>query len=182
MAVVLRVKNNPLDTKRVGHTPTLFVVCTLLLAACGMAGRPVSTPFMAPTMPVPVITPTSAPVAAPPTPLPLCQDNLTYREDLTIPDGTTVAPKTVLDKRWRVENSGTCNWDEHYHLKLTAGSDMGAVQDQALYPARAKSEVILRVQFTAPAEAGTYRSSWQAYDPDGKAFGDPVFIDIIVSK
>ena len=133
-------------------------------------------------MPAPTVTPTSVVVTAAPPPLPVCQDNLTYREDLTIPDGNTVAPETVLDKRWRVENSGTCNWDAHYRLKLTAGSDMGAMQDQALYPARAKSDVILRIEFTAPAEPGTYRSSWQAFGPDSKPFGDPVFIDIIVSK
>lgn len=180
MAVILRVKNNPLDMSRVGHAPTLFILCGMLLAACGQAILPAATPFVAPTMPAPTIALTPTPVEAQPTPLPLCLDNLTYREDLTIPDGSPVAPKTILDKRWRVENSGTCNWDERYRLKLTAGSEMGATQEQALYPARAKGEVILRIEFTAPAEPGAYRSSWQAYGPDSKPFGDPVFIDIIV--
>ncbi len=27
---------------------------------------------------------------------------------------------------------------------------------------------------------GTYRSAWQAYDPDGLPFGDPFFIEIEV--
>jgi hypothetical protein len=170
-------------SRRVGLLgPTLFLCLGLALSACGQGGLPAATPFVAPTMPVPTVTATFVPVEAQPTPLPLCQDNLTYKEDLTIPDGSPVAPQTILDKRWRVVNSGTCNWDEHYRLKLTGGSEMGAAQVQALYPARANSEVILRIEFTAPAEPGAYRSSWQAYSPDGKPFGDPVFIDIIVQQ
>ena len=46
-----------------------------------------------------------------PTATPTCSDWLTFVEDLTIPDGTSVIPGSVLDKRWQVENSGTCNWD-----------------------------------------------------------------------
>jgi hypothetical protein len=40
--------------------------------------------------------------------------------------------------------------------------------------------VVLRMVFTAPQEAGTYRSAWQAYDPDGGPFGDPFYIEIVV--
>jgi hypothetical protein len=80
-----------------------------------------------------------------------------------------------------VENSGSCNWDERYHLKLTDGADLGAAHDQALYPARGGTKAVIRILFTAPSQPGTYRSSWQAYSPDGKAFGDPIFIEIIVN-
>jgi hypothetical protein len=136
---------------------------------------------MAPTMSAPIqITNTSSPVEQQPTPLPICQDNWTYISDLTIPDGSVVPPGAVLDKRWRVENSGTCNWDERYRLKLSGGSELGAPVEMALYPARSHSQAVIRIELTAPSTPGAYRSSWQAYNPDGTSFGDPIFIDIIV--
>ena len=57
--------------------------------------------------------------------LPVCQDNLTFIEDLTVPDGTYVDPGVVLDKRWKVRNSGSCNWDEDYRFKLIDASTNG---------------------------------------------------------
>jgi hypothetical protein len=57
---------------------------------------------------------------------------------------------------------------------------MNAVQEQALYPARAGTNAVIQILFQAPAESGTYRSAWQAYNPDGQPFGDPIFIDIAV--
>ena len=118
--------------------------------------------------------------AALPTPTPPCADSLRYIEDLNIPDGSQVSSGESLDKRWSVENNGSCNWDKGYHLKLIAGPELGASAEQALYPARSGSQVTIRIIFTAPTEAGVYRSAWQAYNPDGRPFGDPVFIEIQV--
>ena len=115
-----------------------------------------------------------------PTPTPICMDNLLFLGDLTIPDGTVVEPGERLDKRWQVENNGTCNWDERYRVKLIAGPGMGVPVQQALYPARSGTEVVIRMVYFAPDEPGNYRSAWQAYDPNGLPFGDPFFIDIIV--
>jgi hypothetical protein len=102
-------------------------------------------------------------------------------EDLTIPDGTQVAPGQIIDKRWRVENVGDCNWNEFYRLRLVAGPDLGSPSEQALYPARSGTQAMIRAFFVAPAEPGVYRSAWQAYDPQGRPFGDTVFIQIIVT-
>jgi hypothetical protein len=116
-----------------------------------------------------------------PTATQTCQDNLSYLEDLTIPDGKQVSPGEMLDKRWKVKNSGSCNWDARYQLRLVAGPGLGAKESQALYPARSGTEFDLRILFTAPDQAGTYRSAWQAYDPRGQPFGDPVFVEISVA-
>ncbi len=111
---------------------------------------------------------------------PACSDGLVFLEDLTIPDGSQVAPGDILDKRWLVKNSGTCNWDEDYRLKLVSGLDLGAPVEQALYPARGGTESVVRILFTAPADPGYYQSAWQACDPQGDPFGDPFFIEILV--
>ena len=167
------------------------ILLAFLLTACGGGGR-ASTPipYRPPTLeaastPLPTFPPESfienLPVETPvPTLAPDCYNGLFFVEDLTIPDGTLVSPGTILDKRWRVQNTGTCNWDERYRLKEIAGPELGAVPEQRLYPARSGSEAVIRIQFTAPAEAATYRSAWQAYDPEGRPFGDPFFIQVVV--
>ena len=110
----------------------------------------------------------------------LFASDLAYLEDLTIPDGKQVSSGEQLDKRWRVQNSGSCNWDARYQLRLIAGPSLGAKETQALYPARSGTEFELRILFVAPDQPGTYRSAWQAYDPRGQPFGDPVFVEISV--
>jgi hypothetical protein len=112
----------------------------------------------------------------------LCTDQLVFVEDLTIPDGSEVQTGARLDKRWKVRNGGSCNWDDRYRVKLVAGAAMGALPEQALFPARGGTELIVRMQFVAPTEAGPYRSAWQAFDPQGDPFGDPFYIDVTVTS
>ena len=138
-------------------------------------------PIQMPATPVIPATATPDGIDFLPTATPTCSDSLTFVEDLTIPDGTSVIPGSVLDKRWQVENSGTCNWDADYSIQRTAGPELGAPQNLALYPARSGGEAMLRIEFIAPLEAGTYRSAWQAYNPQGVAFGDPFYIEFAVS-
>lgn len=140
--------------------------------------------FIPPTLNIPTLSPT-APVLIQeeelrPTPTPSCDDNLTFLNDITIPDGTAVNPDKILDKRWQVQNTGTCNWDDRYRLRLIAGLDLGAVPEQALFPARGGTLLVIRMLFTSPGEPGSYRSAWQAHSPAGEPFGDPFFIDIVV--
>ena len=172
----------------------LGLLLAALVSSCGIIVRDEPADeeiFRAPTQAVsltpPPATPTQLTTATPvsgdfhPTATPVCSDALTFIEDLTIPDGMQVNPGTVLDKRWRVENSGTCNWDESYSIQRTAGQELGAPERLALYPARSGGEAMLRIQFIAPEEPGTYRSAWQAYNPLGEAFGDPFYVEFTVS-
>lgn len=159
----------------------LFILA-MMLAGCGSLNL-FSTPdvYIPPTLaalPQPLETP--RPTLIPVTPTPSCTNNLTFDEDLTIPDGTFVNAGTTLDKRWQVNNRGTCNWEAGYTLRLITGPAMGAEPEQALYPARAGTDAVIRVMYIAPSESGIYRSAWQAFTPDGQAFGDPIFIEIVV--
>ena len=138
-----------------------------------------ATPLILQATPTPIQDQAST-LAALPTPTPPCADSLRYIEDLSIPDGSQVSSGERLDKRWSVENNGSCNWDKDYRLKLVAGPELGASTEQALYPARSGSLANIRIVFTAPSEPGAYRSAWQAYNPAGQPFGDPVFIEIQV--
>jgi len=171
-----------------------ILLAILLVSIFAAACTPPSTPtiFRPPTQPQPThILATTTPVPVLFTPVPattitptqtgLCVNDLEFLEDITIPDNTMVTIDSTIDKQWLIKNSGTCNWDSTYHLKWIGGDPMAARQDQVLFPARAGTQLTLRILFTAPAVEGTYESSWQAYGPDEIAFGDPVFMKIIVT-
>lgn len=184
------------DMLRLTLRPCLILLPIIFFAqAC--APQPTSTPFRPPTAlppPQPFATTTPVPVAplAPFTSQPTltatstatagpCTNGLTYVDDITIADNTSVLPNASIDKQWLVQNSGTCNWDASYRLKWVAGSPLGAADEQLLYPARAGAQATLRILFTAPAEAGSYESAWQAVDPRGNIFGELIFIKIVVA-
>lgn len=162
----------------------------ILLSACTLS--PVRQAPDANDLPL-FVAPTISPTEVPPTPLPdeptaapagenseNCTDGLKFIADKTIPDGTVIAPGATVDKRWEVENSGTCNWGIGYTLRQISGEEFSAATDQALVPARSGSRTEIRIFFTAPTETGTFRSAWQAFSPQGTAFGDLFYIEIIV--
>ncbi len=162
--------------------PIVLFAGILLLTGCSPpTDSDTPAPFSAPAVAV-TPTPLASPIPTdiPPSPTPACINNLTFGADVTIPDGTAVSPGSQIDKRWKVLNSGTCNWDQGYKLVLITGAEMGSSSPQALYPALAGSEATVRIIFTAPAEPGIYRSAWQAVGPSGETFGDPIFIEIVV--
>ncbi len=172
----------------------LAVVFTVyFISACSPA--PTSTPFRPPTIQAPlieptfIIHPTQEIVVIQPTPLPTtiptvnpenCDNNLTFVEDITIPDNMFTTFGLALDKQWRVQNSGTCNWNSGYRLKHIGGAELGAPEEFALYPAKAGNQATIEILFTAPFTEGSYESAWQATDPNGTAFGDPIYIRIAV--
>lgn len=172
-----------------------FLLLCLILSACAglediLSIRQTEAPYYRPPTAdvtlASLLTPSPGGISPHPSSTPLltatldCINNLTFIEDQTIPDGAQVQPGESLDKRWLVENSGTCNWDASYRLKLIAGAEMGLSREQALYPARSGTQVSIRLVFTAPEQPDVYRSAWQAFSPSGEAFGDPIFIEVQV--
>ena len=167
-----------------------LILLSIIFFAAACSPRSAPTPFRPPTaIPPTQIPPTSTPQPATPTvALTImatlnegpCTNQLTFLDDLTIEDGTTFAPGASIDKQWLVQNDGTCNWDASYKLKWVGGYTLGVTEEQPLFPGAAGVQVTLRIVFTAPAEPGTYQTTWQAADPNGNLFGDPVFMEIVV--
>ena len=155
-------------------TPTFFVppAAPIVPATATTQANP-ATPTLT-TTPLP----TATQVTTTPTP---CTNDLRFVQDVTVPDGTSVAPGERVDKQWLVTNAGTCNWDASYRLKLITGDAMDAPTEQPLYPARGGTQATLRIIFTAPQSAGNYASAWQAFAPDGTAFGEALTLQINVA-
>jgi len=171
----------------------IIVFVGMLLAACSSAERaplpatPTAIVFRPPTVDPLIIQLEETEAArltaeSPPTPTPACTNGLEFVEDVTIEDGSVVSPGQRLDKRWKIFNAGTCNWDARYEIQLIAGPAMDAPISQALFPALSGVEAEIRMIFYAPNEPGSYRSAWQAFDPRGNPFGDAFFIDIVVAQ
>jgi len=174
----------------------LISICLLLASSCSSLAT--ETPFIPPTGQAPLIepaliinpTPQTVQIQASPIPTIIipptvdpknCINNLTFIEDITIPDNTYITYGSVIDKQWLVQNSGTCHWSSGYRLLHIGGAELGAPEGIALYPARSNTQATLQITFTAPFTDGTYESAWQAFDPAGLPFGDPIYIRILVA-
>lgn len=162
----------------------ILVMLASIIAGCqpGVLG-PTLTPVAN------FVPPTSEPFAAEkqmgeynplPTQQPNCDNQLKFRDDLTIPDGTEVSPGDEIIKRWLISNLGSCNWNRSYSLQLISGLALGARKVQELFPARQSTDAVVEIIFTAPDNPGRYNTWWQAYDPEGNRFGDPIFMEIVV--
>ncbi len=172
------------EKRKIIVSVSIFFWLVLILSACGTPAITTTGSFPSFT-PLQSFTPTWTPdlpqPALPPTSTPSCLANLSFVEDVTIPDDSVVTPGSELDKQWLVQNSGTCNWDVNYRLRIISGDPMGAAAEQSLYPARAGTQATIRIVFIAPPIPGNYLSEWQAFDAQGIAFGDSFFMKIVVS-
>jgi hypothetical protein len=122
-------------------------------------------------------TATETPTASP---TPPCADNLVFLNDVTVPDGSQFLPGQPIDKQWSVRNSGNCDWRADYRLVLVSGNALGPRSEAALYPAKAGAEAVLQLPMLAPQAPGQYTGRWQARNPDGKLFGNVIFIKVEV--
>ncbi len=185
-----------MTTHRLLPSRRLFAVVVILLSlsACSSVATP--TPFRPPTLepqliePTLIIQPTKQAVVVQSTPLPTiiqttnpqdCVSDLNFIDDVTITDNSFVTYGSNMDKQWLVENTGTCHWDASYRLRHLGGAVLGAPEEVMLYPAKAGTQATIQIVFTAPFTDGVYESAWQAYDPRGNPFGDPIYIRVTVA-
>jgi Ig-like domain from next to BRCA1 gene len=80
--------------------------------------------------------------------------------DVTIPDGTVMAPGQAFVKKWRIKNIGTCAWSG-YTLIFDSGDSMNGPATKAISALNPGQEVDLEVNLTAPSAAGNYRGYWR---------------------
>lgn len=145
------------------------------------------------TLPTPPPLPTQLPPPTQTVPAPVdlapaippnraCTNDATFIEDVTLPDRTQVEPGEVLDKRWAVRNSGSCNWGPGYRLVRMGEDSLQGVDEVALYPARAGATAIIRVSLTAPPKPGMHISRWRLAAPDGTPFGEEIYLWIEIPE
>jgi hypothetical protein len=179
----------PSATASPTNTTAPLVTLALPTTAVGGTAPAGSTPGALPTLsfnntpnanttPIAGFTPLSGSPAAPvntSAPLGDACNNSIYIADVTVPDGTVVKPGVNFEKVWRVQNTGSCTWDDGYKLVFIGG-------DQALDPptfefARAEDFVAggetadIGVTLTAPLAEGDYTATWRLQSDTGAFFG-----------
>ncbi len=109
--------------------------------------------------------------------------------DVTIPDGTNLAPGAAFVKTWRLKNIGTCTWNTSYALVFASGEKMGTTTVVNLPSSVAPGATVdLTINLTAPATAGKYRGYWQLRNASNVLFGigtnanKPFWVEINVGQ
>jgi hypothetical protein len=138
-----------------------------------------NTPLSVPTLPVATLPPAASATA-------VC-DQAEFVKDITIPDGSQIAPGAAFTKTWRLRNAGVCPWSG-YTLVFESGDLMGATSPQTIGTVSPGQEVDLSVNFTAPTTSGSYRSYWRIRNSAGVLIpvlggtqGKSFFVDIKVA-
>lgn len=156
-----------------------------------LAARATDTPLPTNTRP-PTLTPTTTVTPTPtetPTPSPVpptsvvetfC-DNSQFLEDVTIPDGTLLAPGQVFEKTWLFQNTGRCAWKQGYTIGWVSGDVLGGVTRPLPEVVAPNGTVQATVRLTAPFKPGTYRGVWRLFNRKSEPFGDFVSVLIVVA-
>lgn len=128
--------------------------------------------------------PTREPTAQPVTPSG-CVDGMKFVQDMNYPDSNMTSPApfqpgAAIQKGWRLQNIGTCTWDNNYELAYVGSTPLNspvggnpvAIQGQVA-PGQTYD---IYASIVAPPDPGRYQSIWNLRDPNGLYFGDRVWI------
>ena len=138
--------------------------------------------------PIPLSTATATATATPTSTLEAaCTDQAKFIADITIPDNTNIDPGAPFTKTWRVQNSGTCAWNENYKVVFFSGSPLSNPTPVSIPGIVAPGGTVdLSLDLVAPGSPGTYTSSYKIQNPQGVQFGVgssgnvPFYVQIVV--
>lgn len=107
-----------------------------------------------------------------------------FVQDVTILDGTELAPGTKFTKIWRLRNVGTLAWPQQTQLLFIGGDKLGLdeVVNLKLLEGGLPSgnEIDVSLDLMAPLKTGRYVSHWCLIAPSGQRFGHRVWVLIQV--
>jgi ABC-type amino acid transport substrate-binding protein len=145
------------------------------------------------TRPEDVITPPQVlptPDPSQPTPAPpACIDGAAWVADLSFSDKNMTAPPVLnpgqpFTKGWRIQNSGTCDWQIGYALTYVSGSapaaQMGGQPVPVTRLVKPGETFDFNANLTAPIAPGTYQGFWQMQNLAQQHFGETVWVGITV--
>jgi hypothetical protein len=163
-------------------------------ASASPAGEPVPRPVFQPTRRQSVVTWVMAAVLAallgslvtvPPAPVPTDPagaDDATFEGDVTIPDGSVVAPGQTFTKVWQLRNNGSVRWQGRYlsRVNSTPCQAPNRVPIPATDPGRS---VRIEVPVTAGESPAHCKIYWKMTDATQRLLfpdKDPIFLDVVV--
>ncbi|MGQ9500457.1 MAG: NBR1-Ig-like domain-containing protein [Anaerolineae bacterium] len=148
--------------------------------ATEQAPSPVPTDTPLPSLPTNTPLPPATPTPLPPPTPTTCMDDAVFVADVTVPDGTVVAPGQRIDKVWRLRNIGSCTWGPGYTAVFVSGSQMSAPPAVSIPNTPPGAVVDIGVTLYAPAAPGSYVSYWQLRNAAGVLFGRRFLVQVVV--
>jgi hypothetical protein len=110
-------------------------------------------------------------------------DRAIYVADVTIPDGTVIAPGDTFKKTWKLQNAGSSTWTTSYSFAFISGEKMGNITSVPLTQSVAPgAQIEISVDMVAPTNPGSYQSYWKMKNTSGQFFNDSVYVLITVGS
>merc|ERR1719465_149094 len=106
-----------------------------------------------------------------------------FVRDVTIFEGTQMAPKTAFTKIWRLKNVGEVPWPPGTKMLFVGGDQMTCEMAVPLShpgPVMPGEEVDVAVEMVAPSDLGRYLGYWRLIGPRGRKFGQRVWCHVQV--
>lgn len=141
------------------------------------------------SVPTPQPPPTPLPTAVGPTPV-ACVDSMALVQHLNLPDNNMQNPPTLppgqpFVKGWRIQNTGTCTWNNAYFLNYVQGSSPAAQMGGAPTPIQGAvppgGMYDIYISLISPINPGVYQAFWQMFNNTNTPFGQRVSVGIQVS-
>jgi hypothetical protein len=129
-------------------------------------------------LPTETAVPTNNPFVS--TPTAITCDDAVWVADVTVPDGTEMTPGQDFVKTWMIKNTGSCTWGTGYTLIHGYDETLEGVAEPLTNAVAPGEEVEVSVRFRAPSSVGEHRSYWRMQNSGGSAFGEFLYVSIVV--
>lgn len=150
----------------------------------GQSGETSSPTASQPQAPSPTSPPPTSPAQPSATQSPCYQAELV--KDVTIPDGTVLAPGKQFTKTWQLWNTGSCEWPPSMVAVFDGGTQLSTNLEYRIGKIVPSGKMVdVSIPMTAPLTAGEYTSNWRLKPPGGTIFGVgaknvPFYVKIVV--
>jgi hypothetical protein len=114
------------------------------------------------------------------TPTEITCDEAKWVADVTVPDGTEMTPGQDFVKTWKIRNTGSCTWGTGYTLIHGYDERLEGVAEPLTTAVAPGEEIEVSVRFRAPTGVGEHRSYWRMQNASGSAFGEFLYVAIVV--
>jgi len=108
--------------------------------------------------PIPTATQTATPTQT--TTTEACTMSAIFINHVTIPPGVILTAGQSFTKTWRVQNNGTCAWED-YKLVYVRGNRMGGNSPSFMRRVEPGEVIDISLELTAPTYYGMYEGVWQ---------------------
>jgi hypothetical protein len=100
-----------------------------------------------------------------------CTNKAANVRDVTIPDAVTLQRGENFTKTWRINNAGTCTWNETYTVVFNAGDRLDGKDGVKLPLTAPGADAEISVPMRASLVPGKFQGFWKLRTPNGQDFG-----------